>query len=132
MLNKVLIIGGISLSVLGIIFIKEIAFLLGATDELLNHCVIYGSVFMASLTPFMLTNTFQSFLVTAEKPDLGLKITIAAGITNIILDFLFIGMLILPLIFELDGIWFSIVAAETIALFLSLLMFKKFKSKYGY
>lgn len=132
MLNKVLIIGGISLSVLGIIFIKEIAFLLGETDELLNHCVIYGSVFMASLTSFMLTNTFQSFLVTAEKPDLGLKITIAAGITNIILDFLFIGMLILPLIFELDGIWFSIVAAETIALFLSLLMFKKFKSKYGY
>lgn len=92
MLIKVLIIVGIALSVLGIIFMKEIALFLGATEDLLGHCVTYGSILMASLTPFMLTNTFQSFLVTAEKPDLGLKITVAAGITNIILDFLFIGI----------------------------------------
>lgn len=92
MLIKVLIIVGIVLSVLGIVFMKEIALFLGATEDLLEHCVIYGSILMASLTPFMLTNTFQSFLVTAEKPDLGLKITVAAGVTNIILDFLFIGV----------------------------------------
>lgn len=92
MLIKVLIIVGIALSVLGIVFMKEIALFLGATDDLLEHCVTYGSILMASLTPFMLTNTFQSFLVTAEKPDLGLKITVAAGVTNIILDFLFIGV----------------------------------------
>ena len=92
MLIKVLIIVGIALSVLGIVFMKEIALFLGATEDLLGHCVTYGSILMASLTPFMLTNTFQSFLVTAEKPDLGLKITVAAGVTNIILDFLFIGV----------------------------------------
>lgn len=92
MLIKVLIIVGIALSVLGILFMKEIALFLGATEDLLGHCVTYGSILMASLTPFMLTNTFQSFLVTAEKPDLGLKITVAAGVTNIILDFLFIGV----------------------------------------
>lgn len=92
MLIKVLIIVGIALSILGIVFMKEIALFLGATEDLLEHCVIYGSILMASLTPFMLTNTFQSFLVTAEKPDLGLKITVAAGVTNIILDFLFIGV----------------------------------------
>lgn len=92
MLIKVLIIMGIALSILGIVFMKEIALFLGATEDLLEHCIIYGSILMASLTPFMLTNTFQSFLVTAEKPDLGLKITVAAGVTNIILDFLFIGV----------------------------------------
>ena len=92
MLIKVLIIVGIALSVLGIVFMKEIAVFLGATEDLLGHCVTYGSILMASLTPFMLTNTFQSFLVTAEKPDLGLKITVAAGVTNIVLDFLFIGV----------------------------------------
>lgn len=92
MLIKVLIIVGIALSVLGIVFMKEIAIFLGATEDLLEHCIIYGSILMASLTTFMLTNTFQSFLVTAEKPDLGLKITVAAGVTNIILDFLFIGI----------------------------------------
>lgn len=93
MLIKVLIIVGSMLSVLGIIFIKQIALLLGATEDLLQHCITYGAILMISLVPFMLTNTFQSFLVTAEKPDLGLKITVAAGVTNIVLDFLFIGML---------------------------------------
>ena len=92
MLIKVLIIVGSMLSVLGIIFIKQIALLLGATEDLLQHCITYGAILMISLVPFMLTNTFQSFLVTAEKPDLGLKITVAAGVTNIVLDFLFIGM----------------------------------------
>lgn len=92
MLIKVLIIVGIALSVLGIVFIKEIALFLGATEDMLEHCVVYGAILMASMTPFMLTNTFQSFLVTAEKPDLGLKITVAAGVTNMILDYLFIGV----------------------------------------
>lgn len=92
MLIKVLIIVGIALSVLGIIFIKEIALFLGATEDMLEHCVVYGAILMASMTPFMLTNTFQSFLVTAEKPNLGLKITVAAGVTNMVLDYLFIGV----------------------------------------
>ena len=92
MLIKVLIIVGIALSILGIVFIKEIAIFLGATEDMLEHCVTYGAILMATMTPFMLTNTFQSFLVTAEKPDLGLKITVAAGVTNIILDYLFIGV----------------------------------------
>ena len=92
MLIKVLIIAGIAMSIIGIIFTREIAVFLGATEELLEHCVVYGRLLLVALTPFMLQNVFQSFLVTAEKPDLGLKITIAAGITNIILDFLFIGV----------------------------------------
>ena len=92
MLIKVLIIAGIIMSVLGIIFTREIAIFLGATDDLIEHCVVYGRLLLIALTPFMIQNVFQSFLVTAEKPDLGLKITIIAGLTNIILDFLFIGV----------------------------------------
>lgn len=92
MLIKVLIIVGISMSVIGIIFTKEIAVFLGATDELLEHCVVYGRLLLVALTPFMLQNVFQSFLVTAEKPDLGLKITVTAGLINMVLDYLFIGV----------------------------------------
>lgn len=92
MLNKVLIIAGIIVSIIGIIFTREIALFLGATDDLVEHCVVYGRLLLVALTPFMLQNVFQSFLVTAEKPDLGLKITIAAGLTNIVLDYLFIGV----------------------------------------
>ena len=92
MLIKVLVISGLIMSLLGIIFTREIAIFLGATDDLVEHCVVYGRLLLVALTPFMLQNVFQSFLVTAEKPDLGLKITIIAGLTNIVLDFLFIGV----------------------------------------
>jgi len=92
MLIKVTIIVGIILSVLGIIFTREIALFLGATDDLIEHCVIYGRVLLLGLTPFMLQNVFQTFLVTAEKPNLGLKITIGAGLTNIVLDYFLIGV----------------------------------------
>lgn len=90
MLITVLLISGVVLSVSGLIFIEKIVLLLGATDELIAPCVTYGRILLISLTPFMLQNAFQSFLVTAEKPNFGLGITLIAGCTNIVLDFLMI------------------------------------------
>ncbi len=83
-------VAGVLLTILGIAFIRPISMLLGAEGELLEGCVIYGSSLMLGLAPFMLQNCFQSFLVTAERPKLGLGISIAAGLTNMVLDFLFI------------------------------------------
>lgn len=83
---------GIVLTILGIVSMKTIAQLMGATPELMDYCVTYGSLLMCGLVPFMLQNTFQSFLVTAEKPQFGLAITVAAGLTNIVLDFVMIGI----------------------------------------
>lgn len=93
MLIYVTIAVGLVLTVLGIIFTKEIAVLLGASEEMLEYCVVYGRWLLVSLTPFMLQNVFQSFLVTAEKPQMGLIVTVAAGLTNVVLDFLFIGVM---------------------------------------
>lgn len=93
MLIKVTVIVGIILSVAGIIFTREIAILLGATKELLPHCVTYGRLLLVALIPFMLQNVFQSFLVTAEKPTLGLIVTVATGLTNVVLDIVLIGIL---------------------------------------
>lgn len=81
---------GVLLTIFGIAFIRPISMMLGAEGELLDGCVIYGSSLMLGLAPFMLQNCFQSFLVTAERPKLGLGISIAAGLTNMALDFLFI------------------------------------------
>lgn len=81
---------GVVLSVLGIVFIEPIAVLLGSDADMLPYCVTYGRIVLAALPAFMLQNMFQSFLVTAEKPTLGLAITVAAGLTNIVLDALFI------------------------------------------
>ena len=90
MLIYLLIIIGIILSIIGIIFIRPISELLGAEEYMMNDCVIYGTVLLVSLTAFFLQNCFQSFLVVAEKPQMGLTISILVGIANIFLDFLFI------------------------------------------
>lgn len=83
---------GIITSIAGIIFIRPIALLLKATDAMLEDCVVYGRIVLAFNMAFMLQNVFQSFLITAEKPKLGLLSTIAAGVTNMILDALFIAV----------------------------------------
>lgn len=90
MLIYVTIIGGLIISVIGCILIRPVSTFLGATGELLDNCVLYGRILFLSLTPYMLQNVFQSFFVTAEKPKLGLYVIIAAGLTNMLLDFLFI------------------------------------------
>lgn len=90
MLVYVTIIGGMILSALGLIFIRPIAIWMGATETLLPYCITYASILLVSQTFFMLQNVFQSFFVAAEKPKLGLIVMIAAGITNMILDYVFI------------------------------------------
>ena len=92
MMVWVTVIGGLSLAVLGFLFLRPIASALGAEGALLDNCILYGRILLVSLTPFMLQNVFQSFFVTAEKPKLGLYAIIAAGVTNMILDFLFIAV----------------------------------------
>lgn len=86
------VVSGILLSLLGFWMLPSIARLFGAQGEILNHCILYGRILFASLTMFMIQNLFQTFLVTAQKPALGLAITVAAGLTNIFLDFLFVGV----------------------------------------
>lgn len=87
------IIGGIIISILGLIFLKPIAIALGADNEMLSYCLIYGRILLCSLPFFILQNVFQSFFVTAEKPTLGLIVTVGAGLTNIFLDYLLVGVL---------------------------------------
>lgn len=90
MLNYFLVVVGFILTIVGLVLIRPISKLLGAKADMLEYCVTYGRVLLVSLIPFLLQNSFQSFLVVAEKPQMGLKISIMAGITNMILDFLFI------------------------------------------
>lgn len=86
------IIGGIILSIIGEIFTPQLAKMIGADDTMIKDSVTYGRVLFASLTAFMLQNIFQSFLITAEKPNLGLLVTVLAGVTNMVFDFLMVGV----------------------------------------
>ncbi|MBD5115788.1 MAG: MATE family efflux transporter [Ruminococcaceae bacterium] len=84
---------GVIFTVLGIIFLRPISAFLGAEGELLENCVLYGSIYLLAMPFFILQYEFQSFFVTAEKPRLGLLVTVAAGVANIILDALFVAVL---------------------------------------
>lgn len=77
---------GIVIAVLGISFIRPVAALLGAEGEMLEYCVQYGRIILVSLPALMLQYEFQSFFITAEKPQLGLVTTLIAGVTNMVLD----------------------------------------------
>ena len=83
---------GVSTSVLGIVFAEQVAELLGADGEMIGYCVTYARTCLIFNTMFMFQNVFQSFLVTAERPKLGLVVIVAAGCTNMILDALFIAV----------------------------------------
>ena len=91
MLIKLTLGSGLVLSILGVALMEPISRLLGATDAMLADCVRYGRVVLAFNAAFMLQNVFQAFLIAAEKPKLGLYATVAAGVTNMALDALFIA-----------------------------------------
>ena len=80
------------LTVLGIALMRPVAILLGAEGAMVEDCVVYGRILMVTLVPFILQNEFQSFCVAAERPRLGLAVTVAAGLTNMVLDALFVAV----------------------------------------
>lgn len=91
------VITGALVALLGIIFLRPVASLLGATGQMLDDCVLYGTIILLAMPFFMLQYEFQSFFIAAEKPKLGLWVTVISGVTNMFLDWLLIAVLPLGL-----------------------------------
>lgn len=92
MLIYVSIIGGVILSIVSIVFMRPAAIALGATGQILEDAVLYGMIVQSVLTAYILQYAFQSFCVAAEKPNLSLWMTVAAGVCNVVLDALFVAV----------------------------------------
>lgn len=92
---------GIVFAILGIVFIRPIAVLLGASDDMLENAVLYARIILTVLPFNILQLMFQSFFVTAEKPQLGLIVTVSSGVTNMVLDAILV--ILLPQEFKLAG-----------------------------
>lgn len=144
---------GALLSVIGVISMPWVAKFLGATEEMMADCVIYGRIVTGFTVAFMLQNVFQSFLIAAEKPKLGLLATVLAGF-NIFTSSFFTALnngavsaaisfmrtlifqtssvLILPMFLGVDGIWWAITVAEFFAFILSLIFLFAKRKKYNY
>lgn len=80
---------GALLMVLGFLFMRPIATMLGADGKLLEDSVLYGRIFILALPAWIWVYEFQLFFVTAEKPGLGLAVTVCAGLCNVAFDALF-------------------------------------------
>lgn len=104
------IIVAIFFSVLGWFLIEPFVAKFGAEGDLYTNSVLYGKILILSLTPFILQNMFQILFIAEGKPEFGLKITLIAGFTNIILDYLFI----VPFGWGLKGAAFATVISEVI------------------
>ena len=92
LLTYALLISGIILGIVGAVIAPHMCRLLGATDEMLPFAVQYTRINMLSLPLFMLQRMFQSFMITAERPHMGLVVTVISGCTNMVLDWLFVGV----------------------------------------
>ena len=90
MLTWYCIIGGVILTVISMLLLRPVAILLGAEGQMLEDCVTYGMIVQSALTAYVLQYAFQSFCVTAEKPNLSLGMMIVAGVCNIVLDALLV------------------------------------------
>lgn len=119
MLVYTTVIGGLVLTVIGQIVLRPVSILLGAEGEMLENCVLYGRINLLALTVFMLQNVFQSFLITAEKAQLGLFVTVAAGVTNMVLDYVFI----VPLHWGLAGAAAATAVSQTVGGLVPLVYF---------
>lgn len=83
---------GLTLGGACLLFMRPLCTLLGANGAMMDRCVTYGSIMIAGSVFFMLQNSFQSFCVVAERPKMGLWLSLAAGGTNMALDYLFIAV----------------------------------------
>lgn len=110
---------GLILSILGFVLAEPVSIALGATDEMLPYCVTYCRINMIGNVQFILQYMFQVLLVTAERPQLGLWVTVAAGVSNMILDWLFVGVLG----WGVSGAAWATVTSQTIGGVLPLLYF---------
>ena len=81
---------GLVTTVIGELVLPDLAALMGAEGEMLENCIRYGRISLLTMAPFMMQYAYQSFFVTAEKPQLGFIFTVGAGVCNIVLDALFI------------------------------------------
>ena len=83
---------GVVFGALGFALLRPIAMLMGAEGQLLENCILYGRIILIALPFYVLQYEFQCLFATAEKPKLGLYVTVAAGLTNMVLDALFVAV----------------------------------------
>lgn len=119
---------GIFLAIVGFAFIRPIAVALKAEGELLENCVLYARIILLALPFYVLQVMFQSFFVVAEKPQLGLIITVLSGGTNMVLDALLV--ILLPQEYKLAGAAIATAISQVVGGIIPLFYFMRENSSF--
>ena len=114
---------GIFFAAIGFVFMRPIASFLGGEGELLDNAVLYGRMLMISLPFCVLSMVFQSFYATAEMPNLGLRVTLLSGCTNIVLDAVLVTTL--PQAYKLAGAALATVISQILSGSVPLVYFSR-------
>lgn len=112
---------GVIIAVISILFLRPICVLLGAKGALLENCITYGRIILTALPLYVLQLFFQSFFVTAQKPQLGLIVTVCAGVTNMVLDALFV--MLFPQEYKLAGAAMATATSQAVGGLIPLIYF---------
>lgn len=121
LLTYLTISAGVLLGIVGLVFLRPVASFLGAEGELLELCVRYGRILLAGTPLAVMQFLFQPFMIAAEKPRLNLRVTVAAGVTNMILDALFIA----AFGWGLEGAAAATVAGQAVGAIVPLVYFSR-------
>lgn len=82
---------GVGLALIGLLFLRPVAILLGAKAVLLENSILYGQIYLLGTPACLVQFEFQNLYATAGKTKLGLYATVVSGVLNILLDALFVG-----------------------------------------
>ncbi len=114
-------IGGVAVAIVGEILLEPFCRFFKADGEYLDYCLRYGRIVIAGVPLFMLQNIFQTFFVTAERPKLGFLVTLIAGCSNIVGDWLLVGVFR----FEVEGAAVATVLGEALGAIIPIVYFLK-------
>lgn len=87
------IITGLAITVIGLLFLDEIVWGLGASEILFPYCRDYLAIQLIFVIGNIMQVLYQNLFVTAGKPTLGLILSVLAGLANIVFDYIFIVLL---------------------------------------
>ena len=110
---------GIVVAVAGELMLRPVARALGADETMLTGCVRYGRIILIGLPALMLQFAFHSFYVTAERPQMGLYVTLSAGGINMLLDWILVGLLRL----DIEGAAMATIISQFVGGYLPLIYF---------
>ena len=87
---KFLLILSVAISLVSIVFSKEIVKILGATDNLVPLASTYLKYYSLFCIPNLIGIALNSFVRNDGRPKLAMVSTLSGAITNIVLDYIFI------------------------------------------